>query len=146
MFSLLILAIIMTLSIGQWTPFWTNQVVNFETKRIYHALQYAKSLAIKNNDFIAICGTIDFQQCSSDWSKGYMIFRVNKNNPVTQDEILRIEKKNFPFALHSKRRKKFTFQGDGQCLTRGSIYIGESPYQKRLIISDSGRVRVENVA
>jgi type IV fimbrial biogenesis protein FimT len=137
LFTLLILAILLTLAEANWTPFWTGQQINLETRSLYRTLQFARSEAIKENTPVGVCGTEDFQHCSPDWSKGYMVFQGKS--------ILRIENRQTPYPIHSKRRKMFTFKGDGQCLTRGSIYVGDSP-KKRLIIPDSGRVRIEDIS
>ncbi len=134
----------MTFATANWSPFWHRQTVNLEARMLYHTLQYAKSEAIKGNCLVTVCGTHDFQQCHPDWSKGYMVFKANKKGALSPEQILRRENRQTPFPIHSKRRKAFTFQGDGQCTTRGSIYIGETPATK-LVIPDSGRVRIEKI-
>jgi type IV fimbrial biogenesis protein FimT len=139
--TLTILSLITTFAVVNWSSFSNKQQIHLATQKLYHTLQYAKSEAIKDNGLVAVCGTTDFQQCHSDWSKGYMAFKVTSTN-IAPADILRIEKKESPFPIHSKRRKVFTFRGNGQCLTRGSIYVGEPPLQKRIIIPDSGRLRI----
>jgi len=140
--TLTIFILVLLLTLTQVDYSTTYHRAKIQTQQIFHTLQFARLEAIKRNQVIAVCGTSDFEHCTTDWSKGYMVFIFNRSQHL-QNQILRKERPFFKGSLHSKKRLFFAFRGDGYSLSRGSIYVG-SPYQYRILIADSGRARIES--
>ncbi len=109
-------------------------------ERIFHTLVYARSEAIKRNKIVGVCGSHDFQHCSLDWSKGYMVFIGDfpENYPLN---ILRVEKMQHSLDVYSNKQTVIRYKGDGSCLTRNTIFIAN---QQKIVIYDSGRARIES--
>ena len=45
-----------------------------EQKRLFSALNFARSMAINHGQFVTLCPSVDKQQCVSNWQQPLMIF------------------------------------------------------------------------
>jgi prepilin-type N-terminal cleavage/methylation domain-containing protein len=90
-----------------------------ESHQLFHTLQFARSEAIKRNQVVQICGSENDIECSSDWSKGYMVFIENENHSP-QKTLLRTQKNSTLSKIHSGKLKTIAYASDGRCLTRGT--------------------------
>lgn len=118
-----------------------NQATSSDEKRIFHALQWARSEAIKRNTTITICGSSDFHHCQTNWRQGFIVFIDHKKGPT---HVLYSDKNSGLTDIHSGQLKSFKFYGDGRCLTRGTIYLNTPKSVSRIVINDSGRIKIDS--
>jgi len=122
-----------------------NQAMG-ESLHIFQRLQLARIEAISRNTVVAVCPTLNNQQCSQDWSQGYMIFIPEEGKhqtTTTAKTVLHVEKNQQTVHVHSGKRSVIKFSSDGRCLTRGSIFVKHQKNRYRIVLSDSGRIRIE---
>lgn len=139
--TMTILSILLCLgSIGINTLYFRqkNQCI---AEQIFHTLAYARNEAIKRNKIVGVCGSQDFEHCSVNWSKGYMVFVMDFPENDSPKNILRVEKTQHSHDVHSNKQTVIKYKGDGSCLTRNTIFIAN---QQKIVIYDSGRARIEN--
>jgi prepilin-type N-terminal cleavage/methylation domain-containing protein len=138
--TLVIVAALLVLGSYGLSSLWARNHLHADTKRLFHALELARSEAIKRNHTIALCPSEDFQHCSDSWNKGYIIVLENPENPG----VLFQEKKSTLTHIDSGNVKKLRFRGDGHCLQRATLTL-TVPDQRaqRIVLIDSGRVRIE---
>jgi type IV fimbrial biogenesis protein FimT len=121
-----------------------RQAIQNISHRLFHTLAWARSEAIKRNQLVGICGSLDLKHCSNDWSHGYIVFMMNDEKSIRQD-LLRSEKIT-PFAkIDSGKQTVIRYSGDGRCLERASINISKEKSEQRIVIYDSGRARIETL-
>jgi len=140
---LLTLTLIILLSLGASTVYFsmTRHAIYNEGIRLFHALQFARSEAIKSNQRITVCASEDFQHCTergTDWSKGYIIIAQDKT-------LLRVEKNAPHTHLKSKNNKPVRFHGDGHCSTPTTLTFFtaiENNENRDIKISLSGRIKI----
>lgn len=122
--------------------------------RLHAAVSYARGLALAQGKIITLCPSHNGQQCSKDWSQGYMVFidEFNDQRPHSPQHILRIfegvasgEQLLFTgFASNDYLRlQPFTdvYQQNGTF-----IYCPQSDprrFARALIVSTTGRARHE---
>jgi prepilin-type N-terminal cleavage/methylation domain-containing protein len=111
-----------------------------DAHRFLNNLTFARYAAIKANQLVTVCPTLDQQHCSDDWSKGYMIFHqpIHKDEPI---HLLRYEKNNHLTRIDSHQTLLLQFSGDGRSLHRATFGLdARKPY--RIVVYDSGRIRL----
>ncbi len=112
------------------------------TAQLLSSLAFAKTEAIKRNQMVGICGSVDTKNCSSDWSFGYIIFTFNK---ITHeiDSVIRYYANDPSLKINSHHQPMITFGADGHCKTRATLTLSHQQEVKQIVIYDSGRARVE---
>lgn len=137
-------------------PFYKNFIVQAESERYLAALsssiQFARQEAIKRNMEVTICGIDAEQQCSAEqeWSQGYMIY-LNLSDQTKQilkyfsapklPAHLTVSLKGKPNTMNISSDGSMDYQNG----TFSYIVEGKSVYNWKLIISSSGRIRVEKI-
>jgi len=92
--ELLITLSIISILLGYALPAFSNLLdksnVDANSQRLVQVLQLARTTAITNNRKVTLCPTETGNNCSSDWSKGYVAFTdLNGDREINeQDEIL----------------------------------------------------------
>lgn len=142
-FAIALMSILFFICTANLTSSVDHQLSLNVTNKIFHNLQWARTEAIKRNQMIGICGTLDQQHCSSDWSSGYMVFVIDKKNKMDSSiGFLRLEKMEPLIKTHSGNQSIIKYSGDGRCLSRGTVFIGK---ENKIVLYDSGRARIENL-
>lgn len=139
--ELLITLSILSLSLVLIVPlatFYAREQTKNDATRLFHNLQFARHSAIRAQQPITVCGSNNGKQCSTDWSQGYIIFSRNKKQKI---RILRYERPMHA-SIHSYKLKEIRFLASGGTNTRGTILIKTSNYSQKIIIYDSGRIRI----
>lgn len=116
-----------------------KKTLDHNTHRFFHALQFARTEAIKHNQIVTLCPSKDLLHCENTWQENNMI--IFKENPFT---LLRVET-HFPFDIHQTgKEKQIQFTGEGRSLTRSTLTLQIAENQvKRIVVYDSGRARVK---
>lgn len=135
MMSLGVIALLFTLTYGAFHLFYQQQQAEITGSQLYQALQLARETAMTRNEIIGICGIDDRQQCTSDWSKGWMLF-IRESQ-----QCLHLNQWDSINGIHSAAQPIFYFTPEGRSLTRGSIQIDIGRSHRKLVVFDSGRVR-----
>lgn len=145
---LLMISLLAFLSIPSFTKLINQNAAKTTTQKIFHFLHYARLEAIKRNDTVMVCGSLDLESCHNDWSKGLIAFIDSNHNHIfdKKDILLRTNKlgnKKVHIDLGNTQIIKYT--GDGHCLTRCSIAISadQQPISS-IVVYDSGRARIEH--
>jgi prepilin-type N-terminal cleavage/methylation domain-containing protein len=142
--TMTIVAILLIQSSLWLSPLLDQYTVTSDTNRLFSTLQFARSEAIKRNGVIKVCPSENSNVCSSDWSKGYIVFMdaIDEGHNI---KILRAEKSSPLSHIHSGKQKMITYVGDGRCLSRSTFTISSNDTQfQKIVIYDSGRARLEH--
>ena len=125
--------------------------------RLFSHHQLARSEAIKTNQTVILCKSNDGQQCDrqAEWSDGWMIFTDHNNNKkLDADERMiytqaslnnRLSLSYRGFGSHNYVR----YFPSGQSTSNGTFTLCNQEgkaYSKALIISRTGRVRIDTRA
>jgi|GEM_PF-5276090 len=108
-----------------------------DAERFFHTLNFARSVAIKNNQRVFVCPT------DTDWSQGYMVF-YHPRHDQTRRKVLRVEKNNALTHIDSKNTPFIQFTGDGRSLHRATFHI-QANTSFKIVIYDSGRIRIAHL-
>lgn len=145
---LLIISLLAFLSVPSFTKLLNQNAAKTTTQKIFHFLHFARLEAIKRNDTVVVCGSLNLESCHNDWSKGLIAFIDNNHNHIfdEKDVLLRANKlgnKKIHIDLGNTTIIKYT--GDGHCLTRCSIAItADKQPISSIVLYDSGRARIEH--
>lgn len=112
-----------------------------DARRFFHTLAFARTRAIKDNQVVTVCPSVDQVNCSQDWSKGYMVFYHSPQ--MQQIELLRFEQNSPLTHIESKNTPFLQFSGDGRCLNRATFTI-QARLSFQLVVYDSGRIRLSH--
>jgi len=142
LFGLMLTLILTTILLLSATPisswFYRHNDKSIALK-LFHTLHFARAEAIKRNQMVAVCASTNFYTCGDDWSFGYIVFIPNKN--ARELTILRTEK-NSERATIDTNQRVIQFRGDGNSHTPGTFTIGLNGKPLKIVINDSGRVRM----
>lgn len=137
--TLSICSLLITIAMANWHNFFASQLQADETNRIFHSLQFARLEAIKQNRVVSLCGTQNFMDCQENWAQGFIIF-IHQPSKL---KILRQEQFSKKSSITSGNLKVIRFAKDGRCLTRGTITVKNAHKFSKIILYDSGRIRVQ---
>jgi type IV fimbrial biogenesis protein FimT len=147
LFTIIIITTLCTLSASPLKALFTQYHQSTDAQRLFHVLQFARAEAIKRQQNIAICPSQDLKQCNEDWTGGYIVFmtKTPKETP-SADAILRVQKISSTTQIYTPSLYRIEYTPEGRCLSRGSLYvIAQGQTKQRIVMYDSGRVRVEEV-
>ena len=142
LYSLCILSVLLILCISGMHSMNEKQHADLAVKRLFHLLQYARNEAITRQQSVNICGSHDMQECSADWSNGYIIFIADKSPNMPRQVLYQVNNKP-GLSIHSGAKKFFRFYPDGRSHTNGTIKFSD-PQQSKIVILNSGRCRIEH--
>lgn len=149
--SIVIVAILASISIPYIHDIVIEQRRTVEQKRLTAALNYARSMAITQGEFVTLCPSSDKIHCVANWQQPLMIFidRHVKAAVDAHDYLLRrVNALNYGHltlkAFPTKRYFRFHPNGftDNQNGTFQYCYRGKG---WRLIINRAGRLRQEKI-
>ena len=126
-------------------PLSEKQHTQLIAENILNNLYYARAEAIKHNQVVQVCGSIDGLHCSKNWDKGFIVQRLSHNKSALPD-ILRtqIYQKIQPriYTHFNKGADSINFNPSGRAQLCGRLIIKNKQSQKRIIIYQSGRIRI----
>lgn len=151
--ALALTAIVITLAVpGYQTLIATNHVQS-KVDELVTAIHFARSEAIKRHTTITLCKSLDTKQCGGKWQDGWIIFvdKTAQGYVGRTDDILRVVQyttKTDRLEWHGSRSNNY-LQINPDGTTRGQdgsfIYETQAGYSSKIVISLTGRVRVENL-
>ncbi|MCS5712491.1 GspH/FimT family pseudopilin [Candidatus Berkiella aquae] len=138
--TLLIISILFMLCQTNFSPLLSRMVSQDDAYRFFQTLTYARQVAIKHNQLIQVCPTLNQHDCTADWSKGYMVF-YHPSASAQDITILRYENTHSRSDIQTYQPVIVQFTGDGRCLNRTTFHIhGEK--SSKIVLYDSGRIRL----
>lgn len=111
--------------------------VNAFSHLLFNTLQYARTQAIKSNTLVRVCPTQDYISCSPHWNKHLMVINPKTNECYFQGII----PNTIVFA--AKDYSTIDFTGNGQALWNATLIMTLHNYKKTIIVSNTGRVRLD---
>jgi len=152
MFTLVILTILTTIASASFSTTIFRQSTLNATSSLFHILQFARTEAVKRNTYVTVCPSQDFENCSNDWSTGFIVF-VDPDSTGTKtpgDTILRAQQiKGNTTSINfnsSTSNNYLKYSPSGRSLARGTFDIEALPENNKfysIVIYDSGRARIE---
>ena len=152
---LVVIAILSVLLAVGWPalrPVLLRQRADALQLTLHASLSSARSEALKRRELIGLCASDDGEQCSRDWSAGWIIYRSGRHRgtPASAEDILTHHQGRTDIAIvaqASSGRPLLFFQPDGRSpganLTL-RICAGNRLHG-RLVINNGGRIRSERV-
>lgn len=153
--TLLIAMLLLTLAVPAYRYLLTENTAVAKVNELVAAINYARNQAIYRHTIVTLCSSMDGKGCSGQWSNGWIIFvdRHGDGHWAAEDEILRIYAA-IPASSDlewSGQRSEQYLQMDSSGATRGQAgtfrFVADKlqpqKYSK-IIISQTGRVRIEN--
>ncbi|CRD48053.1 TPA: GspH/FimT family pseudopilin [Stenotrophomonas maltophilia] len=152
---LVVIAILSVLLAVGWPalrPVLLRQRADALQLTLHASLSSARSEALKRRELIGLCASDDGEQCSRDWSAGWIIYRSGRHRgtPASAQDILIHHQGRTDIAIVAQAsggRPLLFFQPDGRSpganLTL-RICAGDRLHG-RLVINNGGRIRSERV-
>ncbi|MBH1642505.1 GspH/FimT family pseudopilin [Stenotrophomonas maltophilia] len=152
---LVVIAILSVLLAVGWPalrPVLLRQRADALQLTLHASLSSARSEALKRRELSGLCASDDGEQCSRDWSAGWIIYRSGRHRgtPASAQDILIHPQGRTDIAIVAQAsggRPLLFFQPDGRSpganLTL-RICAGDRLHG-RLVINNGGRIRSERV-
>lgn len=149
--TLAVAAILVTMSVPSLKGLIVHQQVSSATQDIYSTLLLARSEAVKRQQFVSLCSSTNGTDCDEDnsgWHRGWLIFGDKDADGIldAEDILIRIAEKRPSNEMRITWNRGFsiTFNSRGQTGTAGSFEICDDDEVKAVVVSLTGRARVED--
>lgn len=151
-----IVAILSTVAVPSFASLIASTRMTSSLNLLMTHVFYARSEAIKRQQKVVLCPTLDGQQCADEasWQHGILLFVDHNNNARLDenDELIRHEVPDLSDRLRiftSAARKRVTFYADGSSpgsnLTMTFCDMNAHSEPKALMLSNTGRPRIADV-
>tara|TARA_R110000868_G_scaffold8205_9_gene42834 strand:- start:11293 stop:11811 length:519 start_codon:yes stop_codon:yes gene_type:complete len=137
-----LLGIVAAIALPNMKSFMQKQQANSVMHTLNSAIHYARSEAVKTGEIVGLCGSDDGETCSSDWSKGYIIYLVESNELLRSYLITHghLQWRAFPTSQYLQ----FIPSGFSKQQNGTFVYCSaDKSLAQALIVSQTGRVRIE---
>lgn len=151
LFVIVILAVLLSLGAPALSDLVRDQRVKTVVGDVHAALIFARSEAIKRNQYVALCAKNDDGngcQNSTDWARGWIVFLDADGNgfPGAVSDILRRQDTISNMSL-TGTGGNVTYQGDGRLRAAVATFVASSPENSGIIarcvrLDPSGRPSV----
>ena len=155
--TLAIAGILFSLAVPTFSQVFAKNQQQTTLYRLFSHHQLASSEAIKTNQIVILCKSTDGNQCSkqAEWTDGWLIFADHDNNKKLDgnDRIIYTQSalnNNLSLSYRGFGSHNYVrYFPDGHTTSNGTFTLcnqqGEI-YSKALIISRTGRARIDNRA
>ena len=133
------------IAVPYWGGFVKKNQVRACADELTKALQFARAVAIRNNEPAKFCGSSDFESCNDSWNSGAIVI-AEKSKRVIRVFASEFSKCNLTWHGNFGKRSSITFLPsgfpDGQ---HGSVYCcpkDSAEYALSIILSSTGRLRI----
>ena len=122
------------------------------TSEMYGTLALARSEAIKRQTMVSVCSSVNGTGCdelNSGWHHGWLVFSDQNRDGVfnNDDQLIRaIPEQPSIVTISWNRGFSLSFNSRGQTSTAGSFEVCERSETRAIVISMTGRARVEERA
>lgn len=141
---LVMLSLIVVFTDSSLLSLLQKQSTQSSSQRFFADLQFARSEAIKRNQQVHVCPTLDATQCANEWSDMYLIYVQDKQRQTQPVEILRVNCFSKNLRITHSNHALISYNGDGSCLTRTTLWLQNGAHAQKVVIYDSGRARIES--
>jgi len=151
-FTLAIASILLSLSMPSFADLVDRNKISAEVSQLRGSLQLGRKAAITQSKKVTLCPTINGEQCSQDWSDGYMVFiDDNEDRQLDPNEELLLQSKigdaNIKlrwcaFGVRSSFQWHQTGITNHQNGTFQYCYTNKPELSRGLFISKAGRIRM----
>jgi type IV fimbrial biogenesis protein FimT len=126
-FTVVILAVLLGLAAPAMRDLVLDQRVKTAAGDVHAALMYARSEAIKRNQFVALCAkndTSDGCQNSTDWARGWIVYLDGDGNgfPTLAGDILRKQDALSDITV-TGTGSNVTYQGNGRLRASPTTFV-----------------------
>jgi len=130
-FAVAILAILLSLGAPSMRNLVLDQRVKTVASDVHATLIYARSEAIKRNQFVAVCSmNSDGSGCenSTDWARGWIVYLDADGNgfPGAVSDVLKRQDALTDIAL-TGTGSNITYQGDGRLRAAATTFVASYP-------------------
>ena len=147
--TLAIAIILISMTAPSMQSLIVSQRVTSATREVFGALLLARSEAVKQQRSVSLCSTADGISCDQNntgWQRGWLIFTDADSDGLLEngDQLIRSkEAQPEQITISWNRGFSVTFNSRGQTGTAGTFEICGDDNAKAIIISLTGRSRVE---
>lgn len=151
---LAVMTILALLGLPALRELMSSQRLAVASHALVSSLNYARSEAIRRNAVVTVCPSKSQSGCEAGiaWSQGWIVFAdLDGDGQAGIDEpVLRTTTALLEEPASSSSLSHVSYRPDGKAwkpsgaLQFGSIYLCGSQRAKRIVLSASGRVRLEN--
>ncbi|OED40598.1 hypothetical protein ACH42_16030 [Endozoicomonas sp. (ex Bugula neritina AB1)] len=147
--TLAVASILLTFAASPVKSLVADRRVAAITSEIYGSLVLARSEAIKQQTTVSVCSTVNNSSCdetNSGWQHGWLVFSDKNRDGVFNDgdQLIRaVSEKPSIVTISWNRGYSLSFNSRGQTSTAGSFEVCESSEVRAIVISMTGRARVE---
>ena len=148
--TLAVIVVLITMTAPSMQSLVINQRVASATQEVFSTLLLARSEAVKRQRTVSVCSTVDGISCDEDntgWEQGWLVFTDADADGILEegDQILRArETWNEQITISWNRGYSISFNSRGQTGTAGSFEICADGEAKAIVVSLTGRSRVED--
>jgi type IV fimbrial biogenesis protein FimT len=127
---MVVLAVMLSLAAPSFSNLIRDQRVKTIVGDIHSTLIYARSEAIKRNQFVAVCAKTDDGfgcQNSTDWARGWIVYLDTDGNgfPGAVSDILKRQDTISGLAI-SGTGTNITYQGDGRLRAAAATFVARA--------------------
>lgn len=111
------------------------------------SIYYTRSEAVKEDKRAIMCASSNGSTCTGSWADGWIVVvDSNQNDEVNETDKLVLVREAPPSGISIEGKTKIAYMPSGRVASfgHGTITIGASGHTKKIIISTSGRPRVED--
>lgn len=151
MLSVIILAIVATITLPNLTYFLAQNRLENTLNRVFRGLYYARGYAVTNSSYVTIC-PLESGSCTDNWHEDIYIFE-DANSSLSLDTgefVIRVTDQVDPRDTLTYPRKAITYRPDGSIsfMQSGSFIYCNVQYPElrgnRLTVSQVGRIRIRD--
>lgn len=152
MFTVVILAVLLSLGAPMLRTLVLDQRVKTAASDLHSALIYARSEAIKRNQFVGLCSKNDSSsgcQNSADWARGWIVYEDGNGDgfPTLASDLLRRQDSMVDISI-SGTASNVSYQGDGRLRATPTTFVISYPSDARVTarcvrLDVSGRPNVQ---
>jgi type IV fimbrial biogenesis protein FimT len=148
--TMMVLVVVVNWAVPSFGNASLNAAQTTQVNLFVQAIYLARSEAIKRNDVVSLCPTVDRSNCSpaSDWATGWLVFvNADHDSPALRDAgeaLLRVYA-SWDAGHISSNRSTLSFRAFGQSGVTATVVFCDrrgSPRAKAVIISQTGRPRI----
>ncbi len=150
MITLAVAAVVLTLGVPSFGRVIEQNQLSAYTNQLVSSLHFARSEAVKRNDFVKVCHSDDGINCNgTGYEDGWIIFIDQDGNDVlgTTEELIRVNEAlpaNYTFSPNNNV-DVFTFNGKGKASSTGTFVLcknNDLTKARAIIIGPGGRTRL----
>ena len=147
--SMAVLTLLFSFTIPSMKSMVSDRRVSATTSELYRSLVLARSESIKRRSVVSVCSTVDGERCdeaNSGWQAGWFVFSDLNGDGVrnnSEDLIWVSPSQSSEMTIQWNRGYSISFNSRGQTTTAGSFVLCDAAAIRAVVVSLTGRPRVE---